>query len=180
MPGIHECMGSDDDFVGRSRSGVAASKRNDAEGAPMIASLLNLQKCSGVSRWRQAVESVAPRDRGKFVSIWDDPRYARKFRPAVWRDFRRTSGYDDFGVRVLAMSTSNSLTGLTFGGGGDRTCIDDNCFVERAGVMRDAIAFMRIEAAAERQDFRAHPKVPLKTVSPGPVIRTAPSSRHKM
>ncbi len=162
------------DGTHRDRAGWAAPVGDDAEGAAMIAALLDFDK--GARSGAEPIDQVGgglahlhdvrdqhgfagdPGGWGEFFDIADHTADAGHCAPGLRVNLGRAASDDDGGVRMGAMRAADFLPGLAFGFAGHSTGIDDDGVVEagRFSMAAHDFALETIEAAAEGANIERH------------------------
>jgi hypothetical protein len=157
-------LGFGDDPVGCGGTGLAADRGDDAEGAAVVAAVLNLEVGTGTVSGGTLdggleefvlIEDVADVDFGvvgggvagddvaneAFVGVADDPGNALDLGKLFGGTLCITASDENAGRGVVALNTADDLADVLVGGGGDGTGVeDDEGRVIRAGSRGKAFA----------------------------------------
>ena len=178
-----------DDRAERGRAIVAPAVGNDAEGAAVVAAVLDLDIGPGLSveaanqmarRFAHGHDVVdlhrriARRQEGggvQFLDIADDAVDLRHRRPGAGVDLRRAAGHDDPCIRPLPPYPAHRLSCLPFGLCGHCAGVDDDGIAEASGMAGDHPGFVCVQPAPEGEDrcgFRriGHRRTPPRLLPP--------------
>ena len=158
---------------------MAAAERDDAEGAAVVAAVLDRHERAGMPAHagdarrlgpahrhdvlRCGHGTVAPALRSQLRRVADEARHLRHLGIVRALDLGAAAGHDDLGVGPLAGKAADRLAGLTTGLGGDGAGIDhDEVAALRPGLGMAAhhLRLDGVEPAAEGERLDAHPSSP--------------------
>ncbi len=164
VTGIDQRRDPVDHRAGGHRPAVAAPMRDHAEGAAMVAAILDLDKGAdmvgktrGQMRRRDAdrhdvlhlhSRGIGPGGRHQFFGVADDAVDFGHRGEAVRIDLRRAAGNRDLGAGVRAAGAADRGAGFGHGGARHRAAVDDHqrpIGVDRA----DRLAFGEVQATAQ-------------------------------
>ncbi|MCY1171291.1 hypothetical protein D9M73_113960 [compost metagenome] len=165
---LDQCGDAIDRGPGRDRAAVAAPLRDDAEGAAMVAAILNFDKGAGVraeSGGEVGGGFAHHRDIADQHAIGRGPGVARKFfgiaeytvnlghrSKGCGVDLRRAPSDDDLGTGPVGAGAADGLARFGDGGVGDRATVDDDHIPPRSK-RADRFALGDVQAAAKADDL---------------------------
>ena len=194
-----------DHDTGGDGAGIATTEGDDAEGAAVVAAVLDLDigavaakavdKVPGGfgdthdvvdhHRFGVARGDAGPAFGGHLFAVAEDKADLLHGRETVGFGLGGAARYDHFRTGGFPRQASDFLLAFAHGFGGDRAGVDDDRVgkARRIGQFAHRLAFVGVQAAAKGGDFggghypASGKKTPSKTWAVGPVIQT-PSSRQ--
>src|SRR5690606_15528984 len=148
-------------LAGGDRAAGPAPLGDDAEGAAVVAAVLDLDPGAGVVA--QAVDQpavvAAPGAEAGLVAVGDDPVDAGQGAEGLGVDLGGAAGDQDGGVRPLAVGAADGLARLAHGLAGDGAGVDHHRVGQPVGPRAGAhdLALPGVQPAAEGDDLDAHP-----------------------